>query len=191
MSLQIPGKEATQISLPLAGILSLPPGSTGYTSDRILHAGQTNTSFFQQEILIPEIGLIPSFTSEYQYNYSLPLLSTLNLDEIQQTKEIFLEAQQQAAYSHGISTVHASTESSFSILSWLFGGISTFTWIIIIIVIYFCWKYFHKIKPIVTSPSTFVMEHFVPLLSNSTTAPAPDHENDQPRQLSLGLPQRV
>lgn len=132
------------------GILTLPSGTTSYTTHRILHAGKNNSTTIHSILHIPNVELPTFLASPPTPDYVLPEISNLDVETIQQTGELLKEANKNATYVSDITDTREHTNTSFSLLSWIFCSISFTTCLIIFIVGYLSFRYFYQLKKLVT-----------------------------------------
>jgi len=131
--------------LPYSGIITLPVGSTGYTNRRILYASQSNTIHLQGVIPLFDLNISSLATPLVLVgNYTPPVISSLDLSEIQHTRIQLQHAivhSQYVSTNHTLHTISDSHSSILSFLSWSLGSISFTTWLIIGIIIYVWYRY--------------------------------------------------
>lgn len=131
--------------LPYSGIITLPVGSTGYTNRRILYASQSNTIHVQGVIPLFDLNISSLATPLVLIgNYTPPVISSLDLSEIQHTRIQLQHAivhSQYVSTNHTLHTISDSHSSILSFLSWSLGSISFTTWLIIGIIIYVWYRY--------------------------------------------------
>lgn len=176
LTVQYSHEQLTVHTLPRSGIITLPSGTTGYTSQRLLHAGISNSTMVQGDIKIVEAP-----TPEFKFpvihqDYVLPTITRLDLADLKKTREMLAEAQADAHFSHNVtrSLVETRQESSytFSLLSWLFGSLSFSTWCIIFIILYLIYKYYGRMAQVTTSPVNFITQHLPSVLPEFIHSPA-------------------
>ncbi|VDO31174.1 unnamed protein product [Brugia timori] len=154
-----------QFNLPPSGIITLPSGTTGYTTHHVLHSGKSNSTTIQGILHLPVIDM-PTFTlPPVLPGYKLPEIGTLNIEEIQKSHETFEKAHEHFNFTFEHEDTKKSTSSNFSFLSWVFSSISIVTWIIIILGCCLFYHYFSNIKTLATSftsPVGFVQNEMIP-----------------------------
>ncbi|KAK7573977.1 hypothetical protein V9T40_011168 [Parthenolecanium corni] len=176
LTVQYPHEKSASYTLPRSGIITLPSGTTGYTSSCVFHAGISNSTTIQGTITIPEVPIpnvtIPVIHSEC----ALPVINRLDLGDICKSCEALAEAIADPHYSHNVSenfnNVQTESNSSFSFFSWLIGSISFSTWCPIGITIYLSYKYYSNIAQIATAPINFITEHLPAVLPEFVHSPA-------------------
>ncbi len=126
--------------MPRRGIITLPSGSTGYTSCRILHGGLINSTFITGTINKPEAPSLDLPVPVIHTSYTPPVLTHLDLKDIQRTKKMLHKAEIQVHFSHNVTnsvdSLRRESTSLFSLISITFGSLSVSTWCILFVLAY-------------------------------------------------------
>ncbi len=169
-----PIKGDQQIPLPTSGIITLPSGTTGYTTHRILHAGKQNSTTIQGLLQLPEMDLPEIHAPALPPGFKIPEISTLDTTAMTFSHDAFIKAHQSNNFTYNMEHIRNSTNKSVSFFSWLLGSLSFTTLIIIFVIVYIIFRYFSNIRNSVRNlqtPLNIVQKEIIPWFQTS----APQH----------------